>query len=493
MTAAKFDGKRRKHKSSNRRRVAFRFFAVLLAVAPFAAVELLLRACNYPPVSASAQADPFVDLGRLHPLFVPAENGQLTIPEERLDLFRPVSFTRQKPPGTLRVFALGGSTTQGEPFSTETAFPCWMNLCLTQATGREIEVINCGGLSYASYRVKVILEEVLAYDPDLIVIYTGHNEYLEHRTLSPSRARLLSNLARKGQALKLVQLVRGFLDRPTERDQPKPQTTMQREVDALLDYQGGLEDYQREAEWMSPIGDQFAWNLRAMATLCSQQDVPLVLAAPASNLLDCPPIKFAPAPKLSLDDAQAFEQHWQAARAAAAPEQAIQQCQLALEIDPEHAGVHYLLGLLLVAAGQIDQGKGSLVAARDYDVCPLRAPTPLYNTVLDVSQEFGVPCLDTAALLEQQSAPPITGKRWLVDHVHPSIEGHQLIARELTKLITTSLPKTFEVVDLEWEDHLDTSFSAHLGTLGEAYFQRGKQRLAGLELWTQGRAKKVRP
>ena len=43
-------------------------------------------------------------------------------------------------------------------------------------------MINCGGVSYASYRLGPILDEVLGYEPDLIMLYTGHNEFLEART-----------------------------------------------------------------------------------------------------------------------------------------------------------------------------------------------------------------------------------------------------------------------------------------------------------------------
>ena len=44
-----------------------------------------------------------------------------------------------------------------------------------------MEIINTGGISYASYRVARLMEELLAYQPDVFVIYTGHNEFLEKR------------------------------------------------------------------------------------------------------------------------------------------------------------------------------------------------------------------------------------------------------------------------------------------------------------------------
>ena len=43
-------------------------------------------------------------------------------------------------------------------------------------------MINAGGISYASYRVAVVIKELARYEPDLFIIYTGHNEFLEERT-----------------------------------------------------------------------------------------------------------------------------------------------------------------------------------------------------------------------------------------------------------------------------------------------------------------------
>jgi len=43
-------------------------------------------------------------------------------------------------------------------------------------------LINAGGISYASYRIAKLMEELIRFQPDLFIIYTGHNEFLEERT-----------------------------------------------------------------------------------------------------------------------------------------------------------------------------------------------------------------------------------------------------------------------------------------------------------------------
>ncbi|MFW6168867.1 MAG: hypothetical protein ACODAD_00150 [Planctomycetota bacterium] len=47
---------------------------------------------------------------------------------------------------------------------------------------RRWEVVNAGGVGYASYRVAKLMEELVRYEPDLFIIYSGHNEFLKRRT-----------------------------------------------------------------------------------------------------------------------------------------------------------------------------------------------------------------------------------------------------------------------------------------------------------------------
>jgi hypothetical protein len=102
---------------------------------------------------------------------------------ERHFYFCPQSFSAVKKEDTFRIFCLGGSTVQGRPYSVETSFSTWLkfNLDLVYPENT-IEMVNCGGISYASYRLVPIMEELLTYEPDLIILCTGQNEFLEERT-----------------------------------------------------------------------------------------------------------------------------------------------------------------------------------------------------------------------------------------------------------------------------------------------------------------------
>ena len=164
------------------RRLAFRIAAVLLGLLPFALVEAALTLLDLGRPSRSE--DPFVGFSSVRPLFVLNDDGtRYEIPRSRQTHFRPDSFATVKPPDEFRIFCIGDSTVQGNPWSIETSFTTWLELSLNAADpSRRWRVVNCGGISYASYRMVPILEELLQHEPDLFIIHCSHNEFLEDRT-----------------------------------------------------------------------------------------------------------------------------------------------------------------------------------------------------------------------------------------------------------------------------------------------------------------------
>ncbi|MCA9727969.1 MAG: SGNH/GDSL hydrolase family protein, partial [Candidatus Eisenbacteria bacterium] len=138
------------------------------------------------------EEDPFVGFASQVPLYVESTNdaGQvvMTTSSNKRTLFNAQTFLRDKPAGTTRIFCLGGSTTYGRPYYDATAFSGWLRALLPVADpGKHWEVINAGGISYASYRVATVMEELTRYDPDVFIVYTGHNEFLEERTYGTLR------------------------------------------------------------------------------------------------------------------------------------------------------------------------------------------------------------------------------------------------------------------------------------------------------------------
>ena len=120
------------------------------------------------------------------PIFVPLRGTgeipqRITAPNK--DFFNQQRFPTEKTPGSYRILTLGGSTTYGRPYDDSTSFSGWLRALLSVIDkSKNWEVINAGGISYASYRIAKLMEELIRFQPDLFIIYTGHNEFLEERT-----------------------------------------------------------------------------------------------------------------------------------------------------------------------------------------------------------------------------------------------------------------------------------------------------------------------
>src|SRR5688572_30049482 len=183
--------------------VFFRVAAMAVGILPLLVFELALR--GFALGTATDGHDASAGFSDIHPLFVINRHaGRYEIPKSRQSHFQPESFLAQKPANEFRIFVLGGSTVQGRPWSIETSFTAWLELHLNAAdSSRRYEVVNCGGVSYASYRLIPILNEVLKYQPDLIVFCEGHNEFLEDRCFAPLKPQAAGITWAQRQAAKL--------------------------------------------------------------------------------------------------------------------------------------------------------------------------------------------------------------------------------------------------------------------------------------------------
>lgn len=459
---------------------------MLLGLSPFLIVELTLRLFDLPAsrLAAKASDDPLVDLHQLKPLFVDDGSGQWRIANSRYNFFRPASFDVVKSNNEFRVFVLGGSTVQGRPYQTETAFPMWLEIALnTIRDEKDFDTINCGGISYASYRLAPILDEVLNHEPDLIILYIGHNEFLEDRTYASFKSvpRPLARATQMIGDLRTTQLISHWTAGENE-----PAWVADAEVKARLDVADGLNQYARDVDWRSSVIEHFRQTMDRMVAACQRQNVPLILCVPASNIDDTPPFKVSQSPSLTPEQAVQFRVLWEAAQAEGIlSNRRLELCREALEIDPHHAGAAYVAGRLLLDSRQPSEADQYLMTAKDWDVCPLRAPSEIEAAVRQIGTDRGVPVIDTPARMRELYPNGRLSDQQFVDHVHPTIRLHQEIAVWLLEVMDAQRLLNWSA---ENEPAMRAAFAKHLDSLDPAYFARGRQRLEGLRQWAAGRA-----
>ena len=195
-----------------------------------------------------------------------------------------VVFPMPKPPGTVRVFLFGGSAIKGFPHPRHLTPNAFLEVMLADIwPGREIEVVNFGTTAVASFPVRDMLEQTIWCDPDLVILYTGHNEfYGAYGAASSNRAGSrpwMQGFHRRLQSLALVQVLQAARSRP-QADQPADLMQVMVGQDYIAP-----EDWRREAAALS-----LSYNVRRMIRRCQRDNIPIMVCTLPSNERDLAPI-----------------------------------------------------------------------------------------------------------------------------------------------------------------------------------------------------------
>jgi tetratricopeptide (TPR) repeat protein len=408
-------------------------FGLVVCVVFFSLLEIGLRIAGVPRIDP--EQDPFVGFSSLRPLF-DVNDGIASVAPAKLRFFNAASFSAKKPADTFRVFGFGESTTYGHPFDGRTSFCRWLqDLLKASCPDRKVEVINTGGISYASYRILPIVRETLAYEPDLMIILLGHNEFLERRTYAGlfDQGRTLveakSWLERWNtyrmleRLLGLLQAGRAKKPQSAATGQPDAETAnpsadgsakhpakaiLGEEVTAILDRSAGLELYHRDEDFSREVIRHFQYNFRSMLSLCKQAGVPVIVVEPASNLKDFSPFKSEHASDLSASEKGRLEDllrrseqlvdRGEYGQAVGLIDQAILQ-------DPLYADYYFWKGRALLGLGRCAEARENFVKAKDLDVCPLRSLSGIDEQIRSIARDEKVMLVPFRDVVDRHAAP----------------------------------------------------------------------------------------
>ncbi len=424
------------------------FFGVLEGILAMVGVEPRLFA-----------EDPFVGFTSTSPLFVEDFDSEgrpiYRTADTKSRLFNFQSFPVEKAVGTIRVFCMGGSTTYGRPFDDATSFCGWLRRLLPAVDpSHRWEVINAGGVSYASYRVALLMEELIRYDPDLFIVYSGQNEFLEARTYRgiiamPPAVRGLSAMAAR---TRLYTAIGEVVDRVrSEGGENTAVTTLGDDVVTRLDASIGPDDYHRDEVQRRQIIDHYRFNLARMADIAASAGAVMHLVVPAVNLRDCTPFKSEHSADLGPEEETRWNEAMVKARQAVADDDipgALVFLEEGRDIDPHHAAGLFAVGTYLEQLGRFEEAREAFEQARDEDICPLRILGEMSEVVRDVAAQRHLGLTDFEAVVAGKAADGIPGSDVFLDHVHPTIDGNGLLARSiLDDLIDESVVVPIEAWD----------------------------------------------
>lgn len=466
-------------------------FAVILF---FGLLEVVLVLFGVEPVLQSK--DPFVGFSSNIPLFVEKTDSEgqkiMTTSENKLMFFNKQQFPKEKKKETYRIFCLGGSTTFGRPYRDKTSFAGWLRELLPVADEQHHwEVINAGGISYASYRVVHLMKELAQYEPDLFIVYSGHNEFLEERTYGALRD--IPHLVKTAASLLSRTRTWAAMSNVLDSASVLPDTRGERvqlagEVKTILARSAGPERYRRDDTLRDKVLLHYRISLERMVEIARSAGADIIFVTPASNLKDSSPFKSEHSSGLSIENRLRSEELLSTAMVKIQEKawfEALEVLDEALAIDPRYAELHYRRGKVLFALGRYSEAAEALRSARDEDVCPLRALTPMRNILTEVSEKEGVSLVDFIEYIKHrvmaEQDHDIPGKEYFLDHVHPTIDGNRMLAVELVEVMAD---KGIVQLSNRWGEEAIEKVSARIkGRLNRKEHARALVNLASVLKW----------
>lgn len=293
-------------------------------------------------------------------------------------------FLVRKASTTRRIFVLGGSVAVPFANNRATRFKSMLSDALP---GLKIEIIGAGVPAYDSYRVSLVHQEIMNYDPDLIIILSGNNEMY-----SPVRLNLFAY--RGNRILRRLWTYRA----------------LQRRVRKLLD---------RSPEWRPPeIARsrrlaEYENNIRSMVRSAKRRGVPTVLCTLPVNFRDYPPMV-----EPSIWDSEAFLSGWTAWEEGR-PRAAAKGFAEFVKMRPEEASGHYRLAKAYEALGEDSAARRHYLRALALDATPGTRCTPQRNEILRaVARSEGAVLADVERAFIQAAPRGLVGWRYFKDGVH---------------------------------------------------------------------------
>jgi tetratricopeptide (TPR) repeat protein len=411
-------------------------FSVIAVALFFGIVELALWIAGAPTLLD--ERDPFAGFSeRIRVFEIDPVSGQYRTPPRAVaHSFNYQSFRIDKPANGLRVFILGGSSAYGFPWGAGQAFGAFLAQALQASRPeRTVEVVNAAAMSYGAHRLRILAPEILSYQPDLLIVYGGHNEFVERRFYRDALGR---PPATEGLRLALYRWrLYSVLSRLYERLGSPDELPVGegKDVGELL----GI-DVVREHAVDVGAGERiealrhFRENLDVLLAMADEAGVATVLCTVPSNLRGWAPNRSAFGPDVPPDGRARVRAILSKARAAiddGDASTAVASLRTALDLAPGYAETHYLLGRAYDALGRFDEAGPAYARARDLDAKPTRASSALNDVIRGLARERGLPVVDLDRIFWEIAEDGLPGFDLFQDYVHPTPAAHRRIAMEI--------------------------------------------------------------
>ncbi len=366
------------------------WFYLLLFVIPiffFVLLEVGLRLFNY-----GNDTRVWVDISKDMQILNPEISYRYFFTTKNLPFSVESFLYKEKKENSFRIFVVGASSAAGYPYLSSASFSKFIRKKLEILYPEKvIEVCNVSMSAINSYTIRDLMPELLKKEPDLVLIYLGHNEYYGALGVgsleSLGSSRFIVNTTLWLNKFKTVELIRNIVQNLSglfsAGNEVSGGTMMaQMAQDKLIEYNSDI--------YWSGI-QQFEGNLRDILSMCKEAGVPVIASTLSSNLKDQKPF-------VSVDDL----------------------------VYPSAEKIYEDANREL-ANENIDTAKSLFIYAKELDALRFRAPEQINKTIIQLCNEFNFPFIRSDSLLNFFSKDGIVGNNLMTDHLHPDVKGYQLI------------------------------------------------------------------
>jgi tetratricopeptide (TPR) repeat protein len=423
---------------ATRRVWIFRLLALAISLAPFLLLETGLRAIDFGDDTRLVVRAPYAASPTTFHFNPPADRAyygpqDLAGPDPR-------HFQIPKPPATYRIVVIGGSTVAGFPYPFELAMPRHLEVILQQQLpDRKFEVLNAGITAINSFSEVDVMRQVVACDPDLIVVHSGHNEFYGPGGSASNASSLAPGLYPFMQAVRrqrTFQLVVSLI--------PRPQNSQ------ILETLPADTAIPLDSDVVRRTGARYRSNLEKLVAIAERARIPLVVSSVPSKLRNFVPLQAVSDSSLTPSQQAAQESKFNEAKRLISYgkyQPALTTLQEARHVDPNNALLVYREAQCLEALERRDEAFSAYALAADLDGCRMRAPRSFAIIVREVADEATKHAhfCDVAGRLPAESEFAAPGSDLFLEHVHYNLEGNWRVARILGECIVE------KVLGVDWQ------------------------------------------
>lgn len=362
----------------------FYFVLIVIPILFFVLLEGALRIFNY-----GKDFSTFVVISEISDQYFlnPSLPEKYFVSNEIIPSVIPDPFDKIKSENTIRIFAFGGSTTAGFPYSPNASFPRWLKRKIEMYyPAHRVEVINLGVSAVNSYFIRDIIEDVIEQQPDLLIFYTGHNEF--YGALGPASTEYISgspsivNQILKLREYKVYQLLTNVINSIWNLFSEEKSESRSTLMETMIAEQ----EIDNDSEIFRDGLKQFEQNMVAILNECSKHNIPVLIGNLVSNLIQKP-----------------------------------------LQISEGVAQEYFYNAMNKLEEENFVEAKELFIKAKDNDLLKFRAVEEFNFIIEKLAKRYDAEIVDNKKGFESASENSIVGNNLMVDHLHPNLEGYKLM------------------------------------------------------------------